>query len=180
MKEVHSDLQFSREISNLKLQLMGMHKKKTFLGRLSSADKANNARIEQCLTVLNRHMGGNRNFVIHIDGKPAGLMSMSVPPPGTPGGDGVKIHGLMSLPGTKGVGRKAIEQAVQISMQEGRKGRVDLEFLEFSNSHKVYEHFGFQNNGSWDSNSMYLSPSAAKEFLRNSAGKSPSFVSTGP
>ncbi|WP_143100203.1 GNAT family N-acetyltransferase [Variovorax sp. 770b2] len=164
----------------MKQQLNGMYKqKKGFLGRLSDVDKAHNTRIAQCLTVLDRHMVGNRNFIIHVDGKPAGMMSMSVPPDGTPGDDGVKLHGLMSLPGTKGVGRKAIEQAVQLAMREGREGRVDLEFLEFSNSHDVYKNFGFRRNGNWDSNSMYLSPPDAKDFLRKSAGRSPSFVSTG-
>ncbi|XUW93451.1 GNAT family N-acetyltransferase (plasmid) [Burkholderia sp. M6-3] len=177
-REIRDEFKFSREIANMKQQLTGMYKtKKGFMSRLSGADKAHNTRIDQCLTVLDKHMGGNRNFIIHIDGQPAGMMSLSVPPDGTLGDSGVKIHGLMSLPGTKGVGRRAIEQAVQVSIHEGRGGRLDLEFLEFSNSHDVYRSFGFVRNGDWDSNSMYLSGDDAQKFLKNSAGKSPVFLS---
>ncbi|MBN3830037.1 GNAT family N-acetyltransferase [Burkholderia sp. Ac-20384] len=176
--EIRDEFKFGREIGKMKLQLTEMYKtKKGFMSRLSGADKDHNTRINQCLTVLDKHMVGNRNFIIHIDGKPAGMMSLSVPPDGTPGDSGVKIHGLMSLPGTKGVGRRAIEQAVQVSIHEGRRGRVDLEFLEFSNSHDVYKGFGFVRNGAWDSNSMYLSVDDAEKFLKNSAGKSPVFLS---
>ncbi len=178
MTEVNS-YRFDEEIMDMQHQLAGMQKKKSrWQWSLPKSDKDLNTRIGQCWTVLDDHMGGNRNFVIRIDGKPAGLLSMSVPPQGTPGDEGVKIHGLMSLPGTQGVGRKAIEQAVQMSMQEGRKGRVDLEYLQFSNSRDVYEHFGFVKNGAWDDNHMCLSAPDAQKFLVKSAGKSCSFVST--
>jgi hypothetical protein len=180
VEEIHGDIEFGRAVQQMKQELLGTYKtKKGFLSRLSKEDKAHNARIAQCMKVLDSHMVGNRNFIIHIDGKPAGMMSMSVPPAGTPGDDGVKIHGLMSLPGTTGVGRRAVEKAVQMSIAEERKGRVHLEFLEFSNSHAIYHNWGFRSNGAWDSNSMVLSPPAATKFLQKSAGKSPGFVSTG-
>jgi GNAT superfamily N-acetyltransferase len=148
------------------------------MSRLSKADKAHNERITLCLTVLDKHMVGDVNRIIYIDGKPAGMLSMSVPPPGTPGDDGVKIHGLMAFPGTQGVGRKAVEQAVQLSKQAGRGGRVNLEFLEFGNASKVYNSFGFERNGAWNENTMYLSPADAEVFLAKSAGRSPRFLPT--
>ena len=169
-REVVSDIKFQRETQDIDLKLSGMKKKKHAWTRRTPDELELNKRVDQCRTVLHKHMVGNRNFVIEIDGKPAGVLSMSV------GDESVKIHGLVALPGTKGVGREAIKKAVEMSKAEGRGGRVDLEFLEFSPSRNFYEHLGFVKNGNWDDNKMCLSPPDAEKFLRNSVGKSPSFV----
>jgi hypothetical protein len=169
--EVTGDYKFDRNISDMKQTISGMYKKEP--GMFSGASKEekesikkHNSQLANARTVLDNHMGGNRNFVLNVDGKPAGLLSMSVPPAGSKGDDGVKIHGVMALPGTK-AGKMAINQAIELSKQEGRKGHVDLEFLQFSNSYAVYKHFGFMANGSQDGptpNSMYLHPEAARKF----------------
>lgn len=168
MKQLHGEMAYKTAKYELSEQMAGMRRqKKGFFGKLTDEEWAHNGRLDFCAEVLERHTGGNLNYVLAYKGKPAGMLSMSVPTDET---KGVKIHGLLTLPGTEGVGREAMKQAIRLSLKEGRRGRVDLEYLNFSGSHEVYKHWGFVDNGDAERNSMYLPPDHAQKFLKKYGG----------
>jgi predicted GNAT family acetyltransferase len=101
-------------------------------------------------------MVGANNYVFRLEGQPVGLMSVSVPPDGN-----VKIQGIVSHPNSKGVGGALIQQAVEISMNQGRNGVIELEFLPQSGARAAYEALGFVSRGGL---TMTLDPSTSSKW----------------
>nr|WP_259372123.1 GNAT family N-acetyltransferase [Caldimonas mangrovi] len=120
------------------------------------------------------------NYVVKAGGKPAGMLSMSE----LPDNRGVKINGVIGLPDTKGVGVHAIRAAIEKSTEVGGGGRVELNYLP-SNSENLrafYTKAGFVERGYFNDAGKYvthmvLDANKAKEFLRNTSGNSPRFIS---
>lgn len=146
----------------------------------SPQDALRRQHIYHCLEVMDGYMDGQMNYVVKAGEKPAGMLSMSA----LPDNRGVKINGVIALPDTKGVGLHAIRAAIEKSMKVGGGGRVELNYLpsNSANLRAFYTKAGFVEHGYFNDAGNYvthmvLDANKAKEFLRNTEGNSPRFVS---
>jgi hypothetical protein len=180
VSEIRDRRAFAGEVDKLKKQLKGMVTKKRFFSRLSAQESARNARVGRCLNALDAHRPGSNNFVMRDGGKLVGVMSIEEPPKPARSSDALLIQSLVSLPDMQGVDRRAVEIAVQLSVQTGRGGRVDLKIPQttdvdeaFFDSNSGFDALGFVASRRWAGDRMSLSQRAIDAYKQGSGGTSP-------
>jgi hypothetical protein len=115
-------------------------------------------RLRAAETVLNDHMTGDHRHVFMLDGgKPVGVMTSDLLADGS-----VHVNGVVTHPGSKGVGGALIEGAVNTSMKNGGSGIVHLQFLDQA-SRQAYSKLGFRLEGGSGVN-MVLAPAARPDL----------------
>jgi hypothetical protein len=138
------------------------HRFDTDMQRLGQTS-GNTPRLQAAKNVLSEHMKGDQRHVYMLDGgKPVGVMRSDLLTDGS-----VHINGIVTHPGTKGVGGALIEGAVNSSVKNGGSGMVHLQYLDQA-SREAYSKLGFRFEGGSGVN-MILVP-AARPDLWESTG----------
>ncbi|MFM0738178.1 GNAT family N-acetyltransferase [Paraburkholderia xenovorans] len=108
--------------------------------------------------VLSEHMTGDQKHVYMLDGgKPVGVMTSHLLTDGS-----VHVNGVVTHPGSKGVGGALIEGAVNTSVKNGGSGMVHLQYLDQA-SRAAYSKLGFRFEGGSGVN-MILVPAARPDL----------------
>ncbi|MEA3117770.1 MAG: hypothetical protein QOI13_1040 [Paraburkholderia sp.] len=120
------------------------------------------ARGASAKNVLDEHMTGDRKHVFMLGGKPVGVMRSDLLQDRS-----VHVNGIVTHPGSKGVGGALIEGAVNYSMKNGGSGIVHLQYLDEA-SREAYSKLGFRFEGGSGVN-MILAPAARSDLWERTA-----------